>query len=95
MVSPSSTTQGLAYLGNPLITPFTIKHQKYQRHMICIGWLMCILALLASSFATELWHLLLTQGFLYGFGTVILYYCVLSMLNEWFVRRRGLAYGLM
>jgi MFS family permease len=56
---------------------------------------MCILALLASSFATKLWHLLLTQGFLYGVGCVIFYYSVLSMLNEWFVRRRGLAYGLM
>ena len=63
--------------------------------MICIGWLICIIALLASSFATKVWHLMLTQGFLYGVGVVILYYPVLSIVNEWFVKRRGLAYGLM
>ncbi|PMD60380.1 MFS general substrate transporter [Hyaloscypha bicolor E] len=86
---------GISYLGNPLITPITIKYQKYQRHMICFGWLICIVALLASSFATKLWHLMFTQGFLYGVGIVLLYFPVLSMVNEWFIKRRGLAYGIM
>ncbi|KAE9364850.1 MFS general substrate transporter [Stipitochalara longipes BDJ] len=86
---------GISYLGNPLITPFVIKHQKYQRHMICLGWIICIIALLTSSFATKVWHLMVTQGFLYGVGCVILYYPVLSIVNEWFIKRRGLAYGLM
>jgi len=88
-------SQGISYLGNPLITPFTIRYQKYQRHMICIGWLICIVALLSSSFATKLWHLMVTQGILYAMGYVILYYPVLNMVNEWFVKKRGLAYGLM
>jgi MFS family permease len=87
--------QGISYLGNPLVTPFTIRYQKYQRHMILMGWLICIVALLSSSFATKLWHLIITQGVLYGIGIVIIYYPMLSMLNEWFVKRRGLAYGLM
>jgi len=63
--------------------------------MICIGWLICIVALLSSSFATKLWHLMVTQGILYAMGYVILYYPVLNMVNEWFVKKRGLAYGLM
>jgi hypothetical protein len=63
--------------------------------MICIGWLICIVALLSSSLGTKLWHLIVTQGLLYGIGIVIIYYPMLSMLNEWFVKRRGLAYGLM
>lgn len=88
-------SQGISYVGNPLVTPSTIRYQKYQRHMICIGWLVCIVALLSSSFATKLWHLIVTQGLLYGIGIVIIYYPMLSMLNEWFVKRRGLAYGLM
>lgn len=97
-ISPTQSTdlsKGISYLGHPLITPFVIKHQRYQRHMIFIGWLICIVALLASSCATKVWHLMITQGFLYGAGTVILYYPVLSIVNEWFVKRRGLAYGLM
>lgn len=32
---------------------------------------------------------------MYGVGFLILYYAVLSMLNEWFVERRGLAYGVL
>jgi MFS family permease len=63
--------------------------------MICIGWLICISALVASSFASKFWHLIVTQGLLYGIGFLIIYYPVLSMLNEWFTKRRGMAYGLL
>lgn len=63
--------------------------------MIWGGWLVCILALISSSFATQVWHLIITQGFLYGFGFLIMYYPLLNMLNEWFIQRRGLAYGIL
>ena len=63
--------------------------------MIWFGWLTCIIALIGSSFATKLSHLIITQGLLYGLGFVVIYYPLLSMLNEWFVKRRGLAYGIL
>lgn len=63
--------------------------------MIWGGWLTCIGSLVAASFATKVWHLIVTQGLLYGFGFLVLYYALLSMLNEWFVVRRGLAYGIL
>jgi hypothetical protein len=78
-----------------LIAFFTIKYPMYQRYMIWGGWLVCTLALVASSFATEVWHLMIAQGFLYGFGFLTMYYPLLNMLNEWFVKRRGLAYGIL
>jgi MFS family permease len=87
--------QGISYLGTPLIAPLTIKYPRYQRRFICGGWLTCILALIASSFATQVWHLIVSQGFLYGIGFLVTYYSVLSMLNEWFIKRRGLAYGIL
>jgi len=87
--------QGLAFLGSPLTAFLTIRYQKYQTYMIWIGWLTCILALVGSSFATKLWHLIITQGILYGVGIMTLYYPMLSMLNEWFIVRRGFAYGVM
>jgi MFS family permease len=52
-------------------------------------------SLIAASFSTKVWHLILTQGLLYGIGFLVLYYALLSMLNEWFVERRGLAYGIL
>jgi MFS family permease len=54
-----------------------------------------MISLIAASFSTQVWHLILTQGFGYGTGFLILYYAVLSMLNEWFIERRGLAYGIL
>jgi MFS family permease len=54
-----------------------------------------MLSLVAASFSTKIWHLILTQGLLYGIGFLVLYYALLSMLNEWFVERRGLAYGVL
>jgi MFS family permease len=63
--------------------------------MIWGGWIACITSLLAASFATKVWHLIVTQGIAYGVGFLVLYYALLSMLNEWFVQRRGLAYGIL
>jgi len=63
--------------------------------MIWTGWATCILSLVAASFSTNVWHLILTQGLGYGCGFLILYYAMLSMMNEWFVQRRGLAYGIL
>jgi MFS family permease len=63
--------------------------------MIWTGWAICIGSLIAASYAKTAWQLILTQGLLYGIGFLILYYAVLSMLNEWFVKRRGLAYGCL
>lgn len=32
---------------------------------------------------------------MYGIGTTLLYAPIYSMLNEWFVKRRGMAIGIM
>lgn len=42
-----------------------------------------------------MWHLIVTQGVVYGIGSSFLYVPTLSYMNEWFVQRRGLAYGIM
>jgi hypothetical protein len=57
--------------------------------MIWSGWLVCIASLVARSFSTQLWHLNVSQGFLFGVGILVLYYQLLSMLNEWFVEKEG------
>jgi len=63
--------------------------------MMCLGLVMCATACIVASFATEVWHLILTQGVAYGAGTSLMYVPTLSYMNEWFVARRGLAYGIM
>ena len=87
--------QGISYLGAPLVSRAATRYAKFQRYMIWGGFSVCLLALVCSSFANQIWHLIVTQGIIYGIGIQIMYYPVLSMLNEWFVKRRGLAYGIM
>ncbi|KAF2669109.1 MFS general substrate transporter [Microthyrium microscopicum] len=86
---------GIPFLGAPIITPFCARFHRYQRQMIWTGWIMCMASLTAASFSTTIWQLIITQGLGYGAGFLILYYALLSMLNEWFVERRGLAYGAL
>lgn len=62
--------------------------------MLWAGWLLCPLGLVAASFATRVWHLQLFQGIVYGAAWVIYWSPLLVMVNEWWVNRRGLAYGL-
>ncbi|KAK1999497.1 major facilitator superfamily transporter [Colletotrichum falcatum] len=86
---------GVYYLGGPLATPFVARFQAWQRHMIIIGWVGCVLSLVIASFTTSVPGLIATQGFLYGISFLFVNYPLLRMLNEWFVVRRGLAYGIM
>jgi MFS family permease len=60
-----------------------------------LGLMIIVSALLASSFATRVWHLILTQGMLYGIGGSLLYSPTMFYLDEWFIQRKGLAFGIM
>ncbi|GJN73963.1 hypothetical protein PLICBS_008047 [Purpureocillium lilacinum] len=90
-----TVASGLSYLGAPFIMPLIKRYHKYQRHMIWIGWPLCISGVLIGSFASTLEVLILTQGVAYGVGFLIFYYPILSMVNEYWVLRRGMAYGLL
>jgi MFS family permease len=63
--------------------------------MIVGGWLCCIIGLVGASFAQTVPVLILTQGVVYGVGVLTYYHAQVSMLNEWFDKRRGLAYGII
>ncbi|KAI5461957.1 monocarboxylate transporter [Mariannaea sp. PMI_226] len=83
------------FLGNPFAMSFVKRFQRWQRHMVVVGSAGCALSLLAASFCTSIGGLIATQGVLYGTSYLLLYFPLLCMLNEWFVQRRGLAYGIL
>lgn len=56
---------------------------------------ICILGLMLGSLATNLEVLILSQGVAYGLGFLIFYYPILSMVNEYWIVRRGMAYGIL
>ncbi|KAI8950155.1 major facilitator superfamily domain-containing protein [Xylaria longipes] len=86
---------GLGYLGAPVVIPFVQRYQRWRRHMICVGWSICIAGLVLGSFASTLETLILTQGVAYGVGFLIFYYPILGMVNEYWIARRGMAYGVI
>lgn len=90
-----SVCTSIYFLGGPLAAPLVKRFQRWEWHMVAAGWALCVLSLVAASFANSISTLIATQGILYGVGFCMLYYPLLSMMNEWFVKKRGLAYGVM
>lgn len=63
--------------------------------MILVGWPICLMGLVAGSFARNLGTLIFTQGVMYGTGFIIFYYPLLDMINEYWIAKRGMAYGIL
>lgn len=72
-------------------------HTGPSKHhfLICLSGSICIVGLVLGSFASTLEVLILTQGVAYGVGFLIFYYPILSMVNEYWIARRGMAYGVL
>jgi hypothetical protein len=87
--------QGLSYLGSPFSAALTRRFPKYRRQQIWLSWPLCIGGLIAGSFMTSVTGLILTQGVMYGVGFILLTYPILSMVDEWWVARKGMAFGLI
>ncbi|RSL98510.1 hypothetical protein CDV31_012577 [Fusarium ambrosium] len=90
-----TVSSSIYFLGASFATPLVKRFQRWQRHMVLVGTATCILSLLGASFARSVNELIATQGVLYGTGFLLLYFPLLSMLNEWFVQRRGFAYAIV
>ncbi|MCJ1441733.1 MAG: hypothetical protein MMC23_002225 [Stictis urceolatum] len=86
---------GISYLGGPLMMPLIKKYPNQRRYMVWAGWFTCVVGLVAGSFANSFGALVGTQGIMYGFGYLMLYYPIISFLNEWWIQRRGMAFGLL
>ncbi|GAA6052562.1 hypothetical protein JCM3770_003244 [Rhodotorula araucariae] len=72
--------------------------RRYPEWITPIIWtsgLINCLSMLAASWASEVWHLILLIGVLGGMSGAILYAPVLLWLNSWWVERRGLASGIV
>jgi MFS family permease len=85
---------GISWVATPLTNALVIRYVDHRIQMLWLGWSLCIVGLVGASFATQVWHLHLFQGVTYGAGWVIYWSPMLVIINEWWVERRGLAYGI-
>jgi MFS family permease len=87
--------QGVCHLGAPFSAALTKRFPRHQRQLIYFAWPLCILGLVAGSFATTINGLIATQGIMYGLGFITLTYPIISMTNEYWIARKGMAFGLI
>ncbi|KAL8859842.1 MAG: hypothetical protein Q9178_003675 [Gyalolechia marmorata] len=83
------------YLSCPILFAAFKRWPHVRRTCTLFGLAINTVAVIAASFATHVSHLILTQGVLYAIGGVMIYCPTILFLDEWFVRRKGLAFGMM
>jgi MFS family permease len=66
---------------------------KFRKWATPVGLTIVCLALGIGSFSTNVVHLIITQGIIYSIGGGLAWTPVLFYIEEWWVRRRGFAYG--
>ncbi|KAI0072295.1 MFS general substrate transporter [Panus rudis PR-1116 ss-1] len=90
-----TTALAVQYGEGVLLALLLNRYPDYMRMSMWFGLCLSTLCLFLSSFAQEVWQLILLQGVLFGIGGGMLYMPVITLLSEWFVRRRGLAGGII
>lgn len=83
------------YLAGLILFPCYKRWPKLANTSKWAGLPIMAAALIAASFVTSVNNLILTQGALYGLGGSMIYYPTLLYIDEWFVARKGLAYGVI
>ncbi|KAI3605272.1 hypothetical protein WG66_013102 [Moniliophthora roreri] len=93
LIGPLSS--GIIYCSGPFINLFISRFPFYRRSIMWLGVACCWTSLFGASYTTRLQLLVFLQGVLYAVGGAMLYYPCISYMSEWFVRRRGLANGVI
>ncbi|RYO42740.1 hypothetical protein AA0111_g132 [Alternaria arborescens] len=90
-----TSAMGILYMVAPFTFGSLIRWPHHKRKAMVAGLLIMCLSLGLSSLCTTVPQLIVTQGILYGIGGAVTYSPVVTFLDEWFVRRKGLAFGIM
>lgn len=83
------------YVSAPLVFAGLQRFPKIQRPAIGFGLVTICLALGLSALSTTMTHLITTQGIFYALGGSLVYSSTILFMNEWFVKRKGLAFGVI
>jgi MFS family permease len=90
-----SLSSGLPFLLAPLMV-YVCTHTSFSRiHFVWISWLLGIIALIGAAFSLNINSLIVTQGLLFGLSIVIGDNPLLIIVNTWWRKHRGLAYGVI
>jgi MFS family permease len=83
------------YIGTPFVIALCRLRPRWARWFTLGGLVAASLTMALSSFCTTVGHLIATQGILFGIGGCFAYCPSILYIDEWFARRKGMAYGIM
>ncbi|KXH53286.1 hypothetical protein CSAL01_01934 [Colletotrichum salicis] len=95
VIGTTMTCQGIMYLISPFTFTILSRWPRLRRWFGPLGLVLTTIGFLLSSFATTVWQLIATQGVICALGCGLLFTPTILYLDEWFVKRKGLAYGVM
>ncbi|TFK90066.1 monocarboxylate transporter [Polyporus arcularius HHB13444] len=85
---------GLTWSGSIFVNPMISRVDNVKLISLSGAFIMSVGIFLAS-FCTQLWQLYLTQGILYGIGSSMYYFPLMSLTPAYFDRNRGAAMGIV
>ncbi|KAF2141627.1 uncharacterized protein K452DRAFT_326745 [Aplosporella prunicola CBS 121167] len=86
---------GIMYLDLPIVFPALQAFPRFKRWASSVGLVIMCLGLALSTFSTTVAHLIITQGIAYAVGGSLVYAPTILYMEEWFVTRKGFAFGIM
>ncbi|KAF4900325.1 Fujikurins efflux protein [Colletotrichum fructicola] len=90
-----TTMTGIMYLISPFTFTILSRWPRLRRWFGPLGLILSVAGFLVSSFATKVWQLIATQGVVCAVGCGLTFTPTTLYLDEWFIKRKGLAYGVM
>ncbi|KZL87434.1 mfs monocarboxylate [Colletotrichum incanum] len=80
------------------LPPFLLKivgtNPRYRFYMMWSGMVLVAASSLGAAFSTSAVQVIMTQGLMYGLSSGLLFAPCLTIVDEWFSKRRGLANGI-
>lgn len=87
-----SLSIGVTLLMSPLVT--LMARELGTRPIMLTGAVLQSASLVCASLSTQIWHLFLSQGVLFGIGMGLLFLPSYGIVSQWFTKRRALANGI-
>ncbi|KAE8383715.1 major facilitator superfamily domain-containing protein [Aspergillus bertholletiae] len=89
-----TTATGVMYCSAPLVYDILRRFPDHRKIFSVAGYIILLASVVGASFANTAGQLLATQGITYAIGGSFHYFPAFLYLDEWFVERKGLAYGI-
>lgn len=95
IASIGASQTGIMYLMMPVAFIVLNRFPRLRKWCGPLGLAITVVSLTSSAFVSTVAGLIATQGVLYAVGCSLLFSPISLYMDEWFVERKGFAYGVM